>query len=308
MSAIPVWIVWALLGHLANGAAFVLDKTLLRKSFKRPATYSGLIGLLGFLALVLIPFGVHLPGPTGGIWIAVSGITFVVSLWLFFDALKSGEASRVVPIIGSLIPVLTLVGTSVFLGERFAGKTLLGFATLVLATIILSGAGSRAKGKLESRTLMIAGISALLFAVSSVTIKLAYDSDGFVTSFMFSRLIGIPTAFAILALDGKALLELKAAIFPTNQSGGKGRTAIVLVLVAQSLGAAGFVLVQYAISLGSAAIVNALQAIQYAFLVVIAFVFAKKAPDLLGEELTRSVMIRKLIAIGFVAIGLWLVV
>jgi hypothetical protein len=54
--------------------------------------------------------------------------------------------------------------------------------------------------------------------------------------------------------------------------------------------------------------VNALQAIQYALLVLIAFIFAKRAPRLLGEDLTPATVIRKSVAIVIVAIGLWFVV
>jgi hypothetical protein len=54
--------------------------------------------------------------------------------------------------------------------------------------------------------------------------------------------------------------------------------------------------------------VNALQAVQYAFLVLVAFVLRKRAPALLGERLTPSIIVWKLIAIGIVAAGLWLIV
>ena len=42
MPFFPAWFFWALAGHLANGVAFIIDKTLLGKSFKRPATYAGI--------------------------------------------------------------------------------------------------------------------------------------------------------------------------------------------------------------------------------------------------------------------------
>lgn len=310
MLSIPTWVLVALGGHIANGAAFVIDKSLLSKSFRRPATYAGIVGLLGIFAVILFPFGVHLPSTGGWVWILISGSTFVLALWAFFSALSMGEASRVVPIIGSLIPILTLIGTASLLGERLLQNQAIGFSLLIVATIIL--ASGKAKSRLTRKTILMSVGAAALFAISFITVKLGYESDGFITIFTFSRLVGVITAIIVLTFDEPAYMEVKAAIIPKRKKSAiqkkNDRVALVLILTAQSLGAGGFVLVQYAISLGSAAIVNALQAVQYTFLVLAAFVFAKKAPDLLGEDLTVATVIRKSIAIFIVAAGLWLVV
>lgn len=307
MPTFPLWLLWALAGHLANGAAFVIDKTLLRKSFKRPATYAGIIGAMGVLAVVLIPFGVHVPNALGWFWMIASGMTFAFSLWVFFAALRAGEASRVVPIIGSLIPILTLAGTAMFLGERLSSSQMLGFGLLIIATIILSGGASHSR--LNRRTVGLAVLAAAIFAFSSVTAKAAYESDGFLTTFAISRLAGALAAVIILCVDRAAARELKKSLFGGRRAGQTGtHTAVVLVFAAQTLGALGFVGVQYATSLGSAALVNALQAVQYALLVVVAFALHKRAPDLLGEDLTTATVIRKVVAIAVVGAGLWLVV
>lgn len=308
MSTFPTWILIALGGHTANAAAFVIDKTLLSKSFKRAATYAGIVGILGALAVILIPFGVHMPSMTGWIWIVVSGATFVLALWAFFSALAVGEASRVVPVIGSLIPILTLAGTTSFLDERLSSDQFIGFTLLIVATIVL--ASGKTKSRLSRNALIMAVLAATLFAISFITVKLGYETDGFLTTFTISRLIGFVTAIIVLTFDEKAFAEVREAIVPKkNARKRKGeRLALFLVLLGQSLGAGGFVLVQYAISLGSAAIVNALQAVQYALLVLAAFIFARKAPELLGEDLTTATVIRKTVAILFVAAGLWLVV
>jgi drug/metabolite transporter (DMT)-like permease len=314
MQPFPLWILWALAGHLANGAAFVLDKTLLRSSFKHPATYASIIGILGGLAVILIPFGVHAPSTTGLFWMVISGIAFILSLWVFFMALAAGEASRVVPIIGSLIPILTLAGTSVFLNERLSMTQGIGFILLVVATVILSGGAT--KSRLTSKTIYISIAAAVLFAVMSITSKIAYDSEGFMTTFVISRLVGTLTAVCIIATASAARKEVLASLGLKKSSPSRRPdvpttrrpVALALVLVAQTLGALGYVGVQYATSLGSASLVNALQAVQYALLVAVAFALRKHAPKLLGEDLTTKTVIRKTIAIGFVAAGMWLVV
>lgn len=306
---IPTWALVAIIGHLANGTAFIIDKSLLTTSFKRSATYAGTVGLLGILAAILIPFGTHLPGVIGWVWIVLSGATFVLALWSFFSALSSGEASRVVPIIGSLIPIFTLIGTWAFLDERLNATQLMGFGALIVATMILAGGAS--SHRLPKRALSIAILSAILFAISSVTVKLAYDAEGFLTTFSYSRIIGFLVAISILGFDTLARTELVNSFHPSasaSKKTGIAKYAFLLILLGQGIGSTGFVLVQYAISLGSASLVNALQAVQYAFLVLVAFLFAKRAPQLLGEDLTPKAIIRKSIALCFVALGLWFVV
>jgi uncharacterized membrane protein len=303
----PFWFLIALAGHLANGAAFIIDKTLLRSSFRRPGTYAGMIGMIGLLSLVLIPFGVTAPDAAGWFWMVLSGMAFTFSLWLFFTALAAGEASRVVPIIGSLIPVLTLAATATFLGERLSTEQLYGFAFLVAATIILSGGAS--KSRLTARTVAIAVLAAATFALSSVTGKIAYSGYGFLDTFTISRLAGVVAAIAILFMDPKAAKEVHAVFFGGGKNTGQGaKQAAFLVILGQTLGGIGFVGVQYATSLGSAAIVNALQAVQYALLVLVAFALRHAAPRLLGEDLNMGTVARKCAAIFLTGVGLWLVV
>lgn len=302
--AFPSWFLIALLGHLANGAAFIIDKTLLRSSFSRPATYAGIIGLIGIIALGLIPFGVTAPDAVGWFWMIVSGAAFTFSLWAFFTALSEGEASRVVPVIGSLIPILTLIATVAFLGERLRSDQFLGFVFLVIATIILSGGA--AKSRLRARTVGIAVLAAATFAFSSVTAKIAYDGYGFLTTFTISRLAGVAAAMLILNIDTRALAEVRQVFFGGRRT-GTGRAA-AMVITAQTLGGLGFVGVQYATSLGSAALVNALQAVQYALLVLVAFALRTSAPKLLGEDPSPRTVLRKCAAVVLTFIGLWLVV
>ena len=300
----PSWLPIALAGHLANGAAFVIDKSLLQKTFKRPATYAGLIGSLSLVVVALLPW-VNVPDLVGMAWMAGSGIAFIVSLWLFFFALSKGEASRVVPVVGSLIPLFTLGGTAALLSERLSAEQLIGFVLLIVATVILSGGG---KSSLSSTTIRVAICSALLFACASVAGKIAYESYGFLTTFTWSRLWGVATALIILAADPAAIKELRASFHKSSRAKTQSTSAFALVLFGQALGSLGFVGVQYATALGSAALVNALQALQYTFLVIVALVLRKRAPTLLGEDLTRRTLFRKALGILLVSVGLWLVV
>ncbi|MBI4138812.1 EamA family transporter [Candidatus Uhrbacteria bacterium] len=302
------WFWIAILGHVSNGVAFIIDKALLSTAFKRSGTYAGLVGLLSLLVLVAIPW--IKTWPSGWvIWIAAaSGAGFVLALWAFFGALARAEASRVVPIVGSLIPILTLVGTFLFLGERLTAPQLVGFAVLVIATVILSSTGGNARP--SAATLGLATMSALLFAMSSVTGKAVYDAAGFLPGFVSTRIAAAITALLVVgAFDPTAGRELWSIIRPNQASRKKtAAQAAGLALLGQSLGAVGFFFVQLATARGSASLVNALQAVQYAILVLAAFALHRRAPQLLGERLDRGVVLVKIAALALTAVGLALVV
>lgn len=300
------WFLIAIFGHLSNGAAFLIDKILLNNAFKRSATYAGLVGLLSFLAVVATPWVEAWPRGETLLLAVFSGLTFVFALWTFFAALARAEASRVVPIVGALIPLLTLLGTSVFLDERLTSVQLAGFAALVLSTIILSSSGGPARP--TATALLLALSSALLFAVGSVTAKAAYDAAGFLSGFVTTRIAAGAAALCVIAFfDPLSGREIAAMASNKERSGSASKKAVGALLFGQTLGAAGFVFVQYATALGSAAIVNALQAVQYAFLVAAGFAFKRLAPHLLKEKTDGRTIAIKLFALALTAAGLILV-
>ena len=306
------WFFLAIIGHLANGIAFIIDKILLKSSFTRSATYAGLVGILSAVVILAIPF-VHF-WPQNNMWFVaiISGVSFVFALWTFFAALSRSEASRIVPIVGSLIPILTLIGAFTFLGERLSDRTFLGFFFLIVATFLLSSSGA---GKPTKEAVWLAITSAFLFALSSVTAKSVYDTSGFFGGFVTTRIAAAATSFILLtAIDRKAGDEVLQMMHPPKSKDKKtkeksaGSKAAVLALVGQTLGAVGFLCVQWATASGSASIVNAMQAVQYALLVVVGIIFAKRAPHLLDEKLTTHTLIIKGSALALTAIGMYLIV
>jgi drug/metabolite transporter (DMT)-like permease len=314
-----MWILIALAGHTLNGFAFIIDKILLKNAFKRSATYAGLVGLLSIAAIVLAPWVEVWPSGMTLFLTLISGVAFTTALWTFFAALSRGEASRVVPVIAAFIPMLTLAGTTAFLHERLGGYELIGFFLLIAATVILSS--GKSSERLTKQALMLSGGSALLFAIMSVTIKAIYEDVGFLSGFVSTRVVAAITAlFIVVIIDAKAGEEImrifglskSKATNKTSKNPGdfkiKPKTAAMLAIFGQTMGGLGFVGVQYAISIGSAAIVNALQVMQFALLVLVAFIFKSKAKTLLGESLDRSVITKKAIALIIMAIGLGLIV
>lgn len=301
-----IWLLAAVGGHLLNAAAFIIDKSLLSAAFKRSGTYATVIGVFSSTILVLLPWtNPQLPFTTW-ISIAVFGSVFVLALWAFFEALSRGETSRVVPVIGSLIPVFTLIDSALLVNERLAPRVLVGLAVLMLATILLTRGGHEGH-RLDGETIGICIFAAFMFAASSVSGKYAFDHAPFLDAFVLSRMFSIVLALSIPLLSPSVRGELALMFHARKRGAGPNPKHVGLMAIGQVSGALGFVGVQYAISLGSATVVNALQAVQYAAIVLVAWFGGSRLAALLKEDRSKKTMLVKGTAIVLVAIGLALV-
>lgn len=301
-----MWLILAVAGHLFNAVAFAIDKTLLNTAFRRSATYAALIAILSCITLLLVPW-MDVP-PWGSLWIlmiAFGGLN-TCALWAFFEALKQGEATRVIPITGSLVPLFTLAGTSLFLAEQLTRSEWMGFLLLLVAILLLS---SGRHHKTPVRALAFAAFAACLFALSFVIGKAAYNQLDFLPVFVISRNAAALIGVLLLVIDPQARGEIIRLL---KRNHGKTEHAssphtLRKTIFAQIAGGIGFVLVSAALAHGSAVLVNALQAVQFAFLVLIAWLGGKRLRTLLHEDTSPATITLKGLAILCTAAGLFLI-
>ena len=292
------WITIVLAGHFLNALAFLMDKFLLTKKIPSPFVYAFFIGALGILGLILIPFGFFVPSSMAIALALISGATFIIALVFFFAGLKENEASRVVPLTGGFVPAFTFVLAYLFLAERLGIVEISAFAALVAGGVLIT---IEKKGRGSFKGYIYAIIAALIFAISYVIAKYVYDELGFVNGFIWSRMGGFLMALSFLLIP-----SARKGIFNQPKQKNQASTAI-LFFTGQIAGALGFLLVNYAISLGSVSLVNAMQGAQYAFLLIMIILIAKKFPKLMSEKLTGAVLVQKIFAIILISIGIGLI-
>lgn len=298
------WFFLAVIGHASNAIAFVIDKTLLNTAFKRSTTYAALIGGISLAALILLPW-THRALPIGVYPFVIGfGALFVFALVAFFEALKRAEASRVIPIVGSLIPLVTFAG-SFFLGrETMSSRELIGFFLLIAATVFLT-AGGRAKRRMTLTVFGFSILAAVLFAVASLCGKYAFDQADIAAVFIWSRVAAAVTGILLGLFVSGSRHEL-SLIF-RGGGGQSKRSAAGLAVFGQLCGGFGFILVNLALAGGSASKVNALQAVQYALIILAAWIGGTRLRKLLNEEMSSRMIIQKMVALVFVALGLSLI-
>jgi transporter family protein len=131
------WIVPTLGYILLLGAAGVTSKLALRTISWEQLVLWVPIAYLAFSFVLVIGRGARFPLGVGGAWAAVTAVCAAASLILLFFALTKGDASKVVPA-GSAYPVVTVVGSALFLGEAITLLRVAGTVLVVAGVVLLS--------------------------------------------------------------------------------------------------------------------------------------------------------------------------
>lgn len=295
MSHIPITVV----AYLLNGVGVLIDKALLTNHIKNPLTMIFYMSAFSALALLAVPF---LPVPSFLVFVLASASTIIWTSGLYFylHATKIGQPSRVVPIIGSLIPIFLIVYYGFV--DREITQT-----QMIAALILVLGMGSLAlsglKGHWSSKEIVFEIISAFLFAISYIILKEAYTlGDNFLMVLVWSRTILIPVGLVILVIP--ALKRI--ALVKDNQTINFRSRVGALFLVGQGAGGISELLLTYSISLANPALVNSLQGTQYVFLFIANIFLSKKYPKIFEEKLNLVNVTSKIIGIALIGIGLYL--
>ena len=296
------WIVIAIISHFFMAIVFVLDKIVVSKTVIRPVVYSFYVGVLSGLVILLAPFGFSLMPLKQIIISFMAGILFVFATIYLYKAVRISDISRIIPIIGGVIAIFTLILTYLFLDERLNTNQFIAFLMLVFGGIIILWPkknkikNSNAKS-LFSKKIFFAFLAALLFASSYVLTKFIFIEESFINGFIWIRLGGVLGA-CLLLISSKN----RKMIFSIGEK--IKRRTIALSVFSKSLSAFSLILLNYAIFLGNVSLVNALQGVQYVFLLIMAFFFSVKFPKIIKEQINKGTIFKRIIGISFVCLGL----
>jgi transporter family protein len=133
----PAWVLPTLGYGFLLGAAGVTSKLALETIDWRQLVLWVPIAYAGFCVVFIATKGTTLPFGRGGFWAAVTAVCAAASLILLFVALSRGEASVVVPV-GAAYPVVTLIGSALFLGENITLPKVIGVALVIAGVIVIS--------------------------------------------------------------------------------------------------------------------------------------------------------------------------
>src|SRR3990167_10286697 len=283
------WVLLAILAHVGNGVVFIVDKSLLqtKTAIGKPIAYALYSAAFAGLAIALVP------------WAHILITPFLLQ-WAF-------------------------------IGEQFAVKEGFGIAALLAGGMLLAGFsfprmresthGSRIK---SGMTMLFPVLAGLLFAAYFAITKYIYSyAEGqFLGIFIVTRVVEAVIAGAgiLVFIRPFSLHREKAGKRVSSRSrnplsrslpiqGERKTWATSLVFLCnKSLAAGTFLLQTYAISLGSVSVVNALQGVQYAFVLVLALIVSLFFPKIFKEEVGTGPVMQKIAGIVLVSFGVALLV
>ncbi len=303
------WLIIAIIAYGLLAVTNIGDKMFLGNFVPNYKAYTALVGVLGVVLFLIAPWFLIWPGFTVFVVSIFAGVMFVVALLSFFYSLQVGQVSRVIPFVGGLVPVFSLIFAVVFIGETLTVVQLVAFFFLIVGTTILiriphkthwwEEIWKRIHKENHAQEIIIAVLAALFFAASFVASKYVYTQTEFISGFIWIRLGTFIAALAILYSKETRKAFIKTCKKLPSASGA-------LFLGNQVLGAGGFLLQNFAIALGSVALVNALQGVQYIFVIALSIVASILFPKLTGrEDIDPWIIIEKTFAVIVVGAGLW---
>ncbi len=304
MSWLPITISFYLIFAIVS----LIDKYFLTTQVPKPEVYTFYIGISWVLVLLLIPFldlippyvDFYIPDTKQIIISLLAGISFVYGLFWFNKSLSKFEASRVVPAVGALSPLFTFFMVYISSSEKealpFSG--MIAFLLLILGSILITFE----KGKLINlQSLKNSLIVAFLFSLSFVLTKYVYSKQTFWNGFIWIKFGGLLTAILFFIL----YKGIREEIFKKRESFPK--KSFFLFVSNQSLGAVSNVLQNWAFNIVPVfylAIIQALQGVQYVFLLILTILLSLKFPAFIKEEISKEVITQKVAAIALIGVGI----
>lgn len=288
--------------YFFNALSVLASKFLLQKSIPDPFIYIFYISLFSLVAVLALPF-TKIPNLEVFALASLSTILWTTGAYFMFKALKSGDISRVIPIIGTLIPVILLL----FASETRAISVTQTWAIwiLIVGMVFLTLPDWRLKAKWGEIVFEV--LSAAFFAASYILLRSAYLKFDFFSVLIWSRLILLPLGILIIAIPAFRRKIIPTSLLSPRTDSGVGSTKTGLIFFGgQISGAVSELLILFSISLANPALVNSLQGTQYVFLFLFGFILSRKYPTIFQEKYTPLILASKSTGIAFLGLGLYL--
>lgn len=308
------YLVIAIFAYFVVAVEIILDKFLLTsKKISHPVIYAFYSGVLTAFVFFMIPFGFHWIGFQQAVISIATGVIFVYGILALFFAINKSEASRVMPVVGATIPVMTFFLSVLFSIEKLASIQIAGVAALIIGGLLISFELPLKSNRLASRQagkffqgFYYAILAGILLAIEAVLFKYLGERDGFVNVFIWTRWGVVLGALSLLLFSnwrGVILNSFKGTKKSSNENYKTGG----LFVFNKVLGGVGSVLTKKAITMGSATIVNALVSVEYVFILLIGLLLSFEFPAIFQEKKAIKSVAQKIISIIIISIGVALI-
>jgi drug/metabolite transporter (DMT)-like permease len=289
----------AIIAHGLIGLSLVWDKVLLRhRGTQNLFSYVFWLGSLSVFGVLLVPFGYNSPSLALIALAFGAGVIHLAGTFFYYMALKRGEASETLAVMGGFSPVATAAISYAFLSRQLSGNQLAGFALMTAGGFVMFFGEKLRLRKLLPPVILAAGLLGLV----NVLEKVVYDKTNFVSGYVWFTIGTFIGALALLVRP-----SWRRQIF--SESGQDDPKNRFWYFVNRFLSGVGSFLIFYAISLAHPALVDSISGVRYVVIFVGALLLTKLRPRTLREkfggwELVTKIAATCLIVAGLVLVGL----
>jgi drug/metabolite transporter (DMT)-like permease len=219
-------------------------------------------------------------------------------LWLFpyFKAYAHDDTSIVASLF-SLGKIFVPIFAFFLIGEVLTPAQYIGFLIIILASVLLTAQDIRSLKFNASLYLML--LSSAIVSLQAVLYKYAFVSVDWVTGLFWTRVLSFVIVLAFL-FHTATRKEVRI------QLGQFKKLAIPLVLV-ELFSFIGMALLTYVLVFQPATVVESIASIQPILVLLLAFLFAKRYPDLFQESIDKKEMWRKILLFILMGVGITIV-
>jgi uncharacterized membrane protein len=287
----------AIVAHGLIGISLVWDKVLLQQPHTGSVVnYVFWLGAMSIFGVILIPFGFNMPSAAMALLGFGAGVIHLAANYFYYMALKRGEASQTLAIMGGFSPTATALIGLALIGVPLSGASLWGFALMVGGGFFMFLAEKFDWKKLIIPVLFAAGT----FGLTNVLQKIVFNNTNFVTGYVFFT-IGTFIGALVLLVRG----TWREQIF--KQSEEATPRSKFWYFVNRFISGVGSFLVFFAISRANPAVVDAIAGVRYAIIFLGSYLLTRVKPDWLREEFGGWTLLAKSIGTALVIVGLVLV-
>jgi drug/metabolite transporter (DMT)-like permease len=283
----------AVMAHGLVGISLVWDKVLLKKpGTKNLYSYVFWLGAMSIFDVVLVFFG-YTSISLGMIGIAfAAGVLDLVGSYFYYAALKMGEASETLAIMGGFAPIATAGLSYALLSKQMTPTQLWGFCLMTTGGFVMFFAEDLQWKRILPPVLMASGS----FGLVNVLEKIVYNQTNFVTGYVWFALGTFCGSMALLIPPSwrRQIFAESEHAEPSSRAG---------YFANRFINGLGSFLVFYAISLTHPAVVNAIGGVRYAVIFVGAYLLTKFKPSWLKENFSGRELVTKSLGTGFVVAG-----
>jgi len=286
----------AILGHALIGLSLLWDKVLLgRRTTTNLVSYVFWLGAISIFGLALLPFGFKLPKPSVTATAFSAGVLDLIATYFYYAALKAGEASEELAVMGGFTPIATALISVPLLKQPVGGKAT-GFILMTLGGFVMFFADKTPKKKMLPAVL----IASIAFGTADVLQKIAFNNSNFVTGYVFFTMGTFAASLALLIPPSWR----KQVFERSKQAAPKRKLSYTMNRLIAGIGS---FLVVYAISRTSPAIVEAISGVRYTVIFVGALAISLIRPEWFKENFTGRILAAKIAATALIIAGLALV-